>query len=135
MKEGQGNQPCPSFRSWTAFHLAPPPSTFTRPAPAGVLKQPDIFCWSFTIRRSRSEPLLSNGTPVSAMKRKTSSRRRCKRLTKRRGVGVEGLSDEGFEGLQAGVNSEITHNGVRFPPPSRSVRPSRYMPLVSARPW
>ncbi len=34
----------------------------------------EVFCRSLIIRRSRSEPLLSNGTARSVMKRSTSSR-------------------------------------------------------------
>jgi hypothetical protein len=51
-----------------------------RSAPVGVREQPEVFCASFTIRRSRSDPLLSNGAERSVRKRSTSSRHSRSRL-------------------------------------------------------
>lgn len=50
-------------------------------APNAIRKQPEIFCWNFTIRRFRSGPLVSNGTERSIKKSSTSSRHSRSRLT------------------------------------------------------
>lgn len=51
---------------------------------AGLAVVTPTFCCNFTIRRSRSAPLLVNGTTRSVMKRRTSWRWRSTRLTSRR---------------------------------------------------
>jgi hypothetical protein len=53
-----------------------------RSAPARVRQQPEIFCCSLIIRRSRSERLLSSGARKSCANRNTSSSRSSRRKSR-----------------------------------------------------